>query len=161
MCVCVSSFSGKIKTLTFQLGYWQTSNYTRKKNNVEILLKPFGSKVIKIVITHSYRFTTLIKRWNEGNNESKYGNTNTSDPVSWLSLAKKHFKPKAIEVVGATTPPLMQYLAPPTGMCTCMLTKRHGPMVINHMIEVIQYGDFRGRIENFFIVFRRKTENKM
>ena len=45
---------------------------------------------------------------------------NTSDPVSWLSLAKKHFKPKTIEVMVATTPPLMQiesYLAPPTGMC--------------------------------------------
>ena len=33
---------------------------------------------------------------------------NTSDPVSWLSLAKKHFKPKTIEVMIATTPPLMQ-----------------------------------------------------
>ena len=33
---------------------------------------------------------------------------NTSDPVSWLSLAKKHFKPKTIEVMVATTPPLMQ-----------------------------------------------------
>ena len=47
---------------------------------------------------------------------------NTSDPVSWLSLAKKHFKPKTIELMVATTPPLMQdrklgYLAPPTGMC--------------------------------------------
>ena len=33
---------------------------------------------------------------------------NTSDPVSWLSLAKKHFKPKTIEVMVATTSPLMQ-----------------------------------------------------
>ena len=33
---------------------------------------------------------------------------NTSNPVSWLSLAKKHFKPKTIEVMVATTPPLMQ-----------------------------------------------------
>ena len=33
---------------------------------------------------------------------------NTSDPVSWLSLAKKHFKSKKIEVMVATTPPLMQ-----------------------------------------------------
>ena len=30
---------------------------------------------------------------------------NTSDPVSWLSLAKKHFKPKTIKVLVATTPP--------------------------------------------------------
>ena len=34
---------------------------------------------------------------------------NTSDPVSWLSLAKKHFKPKTIEVIMvATTSPFMQ-----------------------------------------------------
>ena len=56
---------------------------------------------------------------------------NTSDPVSWLSLAKKHFKPKTIEVMVATTPPLMQdrkLPSSPTGMCmcarTCMLAKR-------------------------------------
>ena len=81
---------------------------------------------------------------------------NTSDLVSWLSLAKKHFKPKTIEVMVATTPPLMQdreLLALPTGMCTCLLAKRH---VLNRYV-----GDFRGRLENFFIVFQRKTENKM
>ena len=104
VCLCVSIFSGKIKTLIFQTGYWQTSNYTRKKNNVGNFLKPFGAKVMTIFITHSYHFTTL--RWNEGNNESKYGHTNTSDPVSWLLLAKKPFKPKTIEVI-IGTPPLM------------------------------------------------------
>ena len=39
----ISIFSGKIKTLTFQKGYWWTLNYTRKKNNVGI---PFDSKVM-------------------------------------------------------------------------------------------------------------------
>ena len=32
----------------------------------------------------------------------------TGDPVSRLSLAKKHFKPKTIEVMVTTIPPLMQ-----------------------------------------------------
>ena len=54
---------------------------------------------------------------------------NKGDPVPWLSLAKKHFKPKTIEVRVATTPPLMQdiksYLAPPTGMCMCITAKLH------------------------------------
>ena len=37
--VSVSNVSGKIKTLTFQTGYQQASNYTGKKNNIRNLLK--------------------------------------------------------------------------------------------------------------------------
>ena len=84
----------------------------KEKNNVGNLLKPFGSKVMTIFITHSYRFTTLIKlRWNEGNNESIYGHTNTSYPVSWPVASQETLQTKNNRGNGCyyyTTPPLMQ-----------------------------------------------------
>ena len=77
---------------------------------------------------------------------------NTSDPVLWLSLAKKHFKPKTIEVMVATTPPLMQDRKLPSStyryVHVRMLAKRH---VLN-TLETLEL-DFRH--------FRRKTANKM
>ena len=71
---------------------------------------------------------------------------NTSDPVSWLSLAKKHFKPKTIEVMVATTSPLMQdreqasstYRYVHVHACKVSCTK--------HVIEVIQYVFTRWRL---------------
>ena len=55
---------------------------------------------------------------------------NTSNPVSWLSLVKKHFKPKTIEVMVAT-PPLMQ--------STSRYLHVHCHVCTKHVIEVIQY----------------------
>ena len=67
---------------------------------------------------------------------------NTSDPVSWLSLAKKHFKPKTIEVMVATTPPLLQDRKLPSStyryVHVRMLAKRH---VLN-TLETLEL-DFR------------------
>ena len=62
---------------------------------------------------------------------------NTSDPLAWLLLGKKRFKPKTIDV---TTSPLMQesYLAPPTGM-TYVRTYVRAASCTKHVIEVIQY----------------------
>ena len=80
---------------------------------------------------------------------------NTSDPVSWLTLVKKHFKPKTIEVMVATTPPLMQDRELPSSACRYVHVHACKVACIKHVIEVIQYvfvGDFRGFL---------KTENKM
>ena len=59
LCVCLFiNKLGKLRTLTAQTSYWQTSNYTRNKNNNRVLLKPFGYKVMTIYITHGYGFQT-------------------------------------------------------------------------------------------------------
>ena len=72
-------------------------------------------------------------------------NTDTQhkDPVSWLSLAKKDFKPKTIEVMVATTPPLMQdsYLVSPTGMSRAFLqsvTRDRGDSIRFHTLESLE-----------------------
>ena len=51
VCLCVSNFSGK--ALTFQTGTGRLQIIQEKKN-IGIVLKPFGSKVMIIFITHSY-----------------------------------------------------------------------------------------------------------
>ena len=53
----------KLRTLVAPTSYWQTSNYTRIKNNKRLLLKPFGYKVITIFITHGYCFQTWEESW--------------------------------------------------------------------------------------------------
>ena len=58
VCVSVRKKLGKLQTLTAQTSYWQTSNYTRMKNNNRLLLKPFGYKVMTIYITHGFCFQT-------------------------------------------------------------------------------------------------------
>ena len=54
VCLSVCKFLGKLQTLGAQRSYWQTSNYTRNKNNKRLLLKPFDYKVMTIYITHGY-----------------------------------------------------------------------------------------------------------
>ena len=44
---------------------WQTSNYTRIKNNNKLLLKPFGLKVMTIYIIHGYCFQTWEDSWGQ------------------------------------------------------------------------------------------------
>ena len=63
VCMCVCKILGKLWTLVSPTSYWQTSNYTRIKNNKRLLLKPFGYKVITIFITHSYCFQTWEDSW--------------------------------------------------------------------------------------------------
>ena len=65
LCICVSFRKKleKLQTLTAQTSYWQTSNYTRIKNNNRHLLKPFGYKVMTIYITHVYCFQTSEDSW--------------------------------------------------------------------------------------------------
>ena len=58
VCLSFRKFLGKLRTLAAQTSYWQTSNYTRIKNNNRLLLKPFGYKVMTIYITHSYCLQT-------------------------------------------------------------------------------------------------------
>ena len=57
-------------------------------------------------ITHSYRFTTL--RWNEGNNESKYGNKKHKWSCFPAVASQETLQTQTIEVMVATTSPLMQ-----------------------------------------------------
>ena len=97
VCVCVRKILGKLRTLVAPTSYWQTSNYTRIKNNKRLLLKPFGYKFITIFITHGYCFQvekTLGSIWTH---------QNITTPVSWLSLAKHYIKANKIGVVVATT----------------------------------------------------------
>ena len=61
--VCVRKKLAKLQTLTAQTSYWQTSNYTRIKNNNRLLLKPFGYKVMTIYITHGFCFQTWEDSW--------------------------------------------------------------------------------------------------
>ena len=61
--VCVRKILGKLRTLVARTSYWQTSNYTRIKSNMRLLLKPFGYKVITIFITHGYCFQTRENSW--------------------------------------------------------------------------------------------------
>ena len=63
VCLSVRKKLGKLQTLTAQTSYWQTSNYTRIKNNNRLLLKPFGYKVMTIYITHGYCFQTWEDSW--------------------------------------------------------------------------------------------------
>ena len=93
---------------------------------------------------------------------------NTSDPVSWLSLAKKHFKPKTTEVMGVATPQLKEDGKLPSYTYSYVHVHACKASCTKHVIKVIQYiftrwtvGDFRCRLQKFFIVFRRKTENTM
>ena len=67
-----------------------------------------------------------------------------------LSLAKKHFKPKTIEVMVATTPPLMQDRKLPSSTYRYVHVHSCKASCTKHV------GDFRGRLENFFIVFKGK-----
>ena len=39
VCVCVCKILVKLRTLVAPTSYWQTSNYTRIKNNKRLLLK--------------------------------------------------------------------------------------------------------------------------
>ena len=64
---------------------------------------------------------------------------NTSDPVSWLSLAKKHFKPKVIEVMVATTPPLMQDRELPSSTYRYVHVHSCKASCTKHVIDVYQY----------------------
>ena len=58
MSICLQKKWWKLGTLAARMSYWQTSNYTRIKNNKRLLLKPFGYKVMKIYFTHGYYFQT-------------------------------------------------------------------------------------------------------
>ena len=63
LCLSVRKKLGKLQTLTAQTSYWQTSNYTRIKNNNRLLLKPFGYKVMTIYITHGFCFQPWEDSW--------------------------------------------------------------------------------------------------
>ena len=63
MCLCVRQILGNLRILVAPTSYWQTSNYTRIKNNNRLLLKPFGYKVMTIFITHGYCFQTWEDSW--------------------------------------------------------------------------------------------------
>ena len=63
---------------------------------------------------------------------------NTNDPVSWLSLAKKHFKPKIIEVMVATTLPLMQDRELPSSAYWYVHVHACKASCTKHVVEVIQ-----------------------
>ena len=63
VCVCVRTILGKLRTLVAPMSYWQTSNYTRIKNDKRHLLKPFGYNVITVFITHGYCFQTWEDSW--------------------------------------------------------------------------------------------------
>ena len=47
VCVCVWKILGNLQTLVAPTSYWQTSNYTRIKNNKRLLLKHFGYNTSK------------------------------------------------------------------------------------------------------------------
>ena len=68
---------------------------------------------------------------------------NTSGPLAWLSLAKKRFKPKTIDVMVATTSPLMQDSRElPSSGSTYRYDVRtyvHAASCTKHVIQVIQY----------------------
>ena len=82
-----------------------------------------------------------------------------SDPVSWLSLAKKHFKNNqgngcyyiTIDARYDIELPNSTYRYVHMHACKASCTK--------HVIEVINFSTFSHVGD--FIVFRRKTENKM
>ena len=61
--MCVRKFLEKLQTLASRTSYWQTSNYTRNKNNKR--LKPFGYKVMTIYVTHGYCFQTWEDSWGQ------------------------------------------------------------------------------------------------
>ena len=57
--VCLSVHKN-LGTLAAQTSLWQTSNYTRIKNNNRRLLKPFAYKVMTIYISHNNTFKVVI-----------------------------------------------------------------------------------------------------
>ena len=79
VCLCVCNILGKLRTLVAPLNYWQTSNYTRIKNNKRLLLKPFGYKDITIFITHTVTVSRLEKPLGD-----IWTHQNITTPVSWL-----------------------------------------------------------------------------
>ena len=85
---------------------------------------------------------------------------NTNDPVSWLLLAKKHFKPKTIEVwllLHHHWCKIDRDLPSSTYIQVCAPWKRHVLNTWWRWFNTFSHvGDFRGRLENFFIVFEGK-----
>ena len=58
VCLSVRKNLGKLGILAARTSYWQTSNYTKIKNNNRLSLKPFAYKVMTIYTTHGYCFQT-------------------------------------------------------------------------------------------------------